>query len=202
VDLVCFSGDKLLGGPQCGIIAGRRRLVHALKADPLMRALRCDKLVLTALQTVAEACLDLTGEAGGPDASARVLPLLPMLHLPAEALEARARAIAAALGDTGDARLTVVRTLSEVGGGTLPQSAIPSAGLEIQPGDGDAESLAQRLRRGRPAVIGYVTRKRLRLDLRAVFPDQDTVLAECLRQALTPQPATDAIHLKPRPETA
>lgn len=173
--LVCFSGDKLLGGPQAGIIAGRRRLVTALKKDPFFRALRCDKLIMAALERTAEAYL-----AGDPVST---VPVQGMLASTQEELNVRADAIAAKLTDRS-AAVTVAEGVSQVGGGTLPRAEMPSVTLEIKPRSCSARDLAERLRKGRPAVIGTVAGGRLRLDLRTVFRNQDDALAVLLRDAL------------------
>ena len=172
VDLVCFSGDKLLGGPQAGLIAGKARLIAALKREPFFRALRCDKLVLSALQATVDLYLN-----GG--AEERV-PALAMLGTSADALRARAEQIVAGLGNLpmdlqiGDAR-------SQIGGGTLPRSSVPSITIDLQiPGESVADIVA-RLRNARPPVIGYVDSGWLRLDLRTVFPEQDQNLTEAIR---------------------
>jgi L-seryl-tRNA(Ser) seleniumtransferase len=165
-DLVLFSGDKLFGGPQAGVIAGRAGHVAALKKEPLFRALRCDKLILAALQATVD--LHLAGEGGA-------IPALAMTAVSIDELRARAGRIVDALAP---ARLAVVDTEARVGGGTLPQTTIPSVAVEA-PG-----VLAAALRAHAPPVIGYVTGDRLRLDLRTVFPRQDEVLIRALRAAM------------------
>lgn len=172
VDLVCFSGDKLMGGPQAGLIAGKPKLIAALKREPFFRALRCDKLVLSALEATVD--LYLNGRAG------ERIPALAMLGTTTEQLRARAEQIAGALGglpldiQIGDAR-------SQIGGGTLPRSSVPSITIDLQvPGEAVAATAA-RLRAARPPVIGYVDSDWLRLDLRSVFPEQDQPLADALR---------------------
>ncbi|MGI9087415.1 MAG: L-seryl-tRNA(Sec) selenium transferase [Chthoniobacterales bacterium] len=164
VDLVCFSGDKLLGGPQAGIIAGKARLIAALKRHPFFRALRCDKLVLTALQATVESYL-----AGRADD----VPVIAMMRLPNEQLRARAERIVAQVPET---RLRIGEGRSQVGGGTLPQAAIPSVILELP------EEFASRLRRRIPPIIGYLERGQFKLDLRTIFPEQDAELVRALRE--------------------
>ena len=121
-DLVCFSGDKLLGGPQAGIIAGKARFISALKREPLFRALRCDKLILAALQATAELHLAKKSDA---------IPILNFLSVSIDALRQRAGKIATRLRDSGiDA--SVERTHSQIGGGALPRSKIESVAVVLR----------------------------------------------------------------------
>jgi len=175
VDLVTFSGDKLLGGPQAGIIAGRRGLVQALKKEPFFRALRCDKLVLSALQTTVDLYLD--GKA------APSVPVLKMLRCQMEELRARAEKIVHALQGTS-AELSVGTGKSQIGGGTLPRSVISSITVEVRPQRLATRALAGALRRGAPPIIAYIAAGKLKLDLRTVFPDQDEMIVRALRTAL------------------
>ncbi len=171
IDLVAFSGDKLLGGPQAGIIVGNRAAIARLRSNPLLRALRVDKSTLAAFA----ATLRLYALPGGIER----IPLYGMLAKPVEALEARARAVCAALGDA--ARFSApIRTRGFVGGGTLPQAEIASAGIAITPPGGDADGLAARLRRGRPPIIGRVNAGALILDLRTIPPVDDGRVAAAL----------------------
>lgn len=163
VDLVCFSGDKLFGGPQAGIIAGKARLVGALKREPFYRALRCDKLVLSALQATIE--LFLSGAESD-------VPVIAMMQFSGEQLRARAEKIVAQLRDVP---ITIGSGTSQIGGGTLPEAAIPSVALEL-PGE-----FAPRLRRETPPILGYVERGKLKLDLRTIRPAEDTQLVKALR---------------------
>lgn len=180
VDVVCFSGDKLLGGPQAGLIAGKAKTVAALRREPFFRALRCDKLVLGALQATVD--LYLAGCEGE-------IPVLAMLRTPTAELRRRAEQIIATLGkEELPWRLTVTDSRAQTGGGTMPRSSVASVALEFDStmgGSGQltANGLAARLRAGTPPVIGYVVRGRLRLDLRTVFPHQDETLVAALRTA-------------------
>ena len=172
VDLVCFSGDKLFGGPQAGIIAGRRRLIDALKRKPLFRALRCDKLILAALESTVDAYL--CGEPG--------IPVLEMMHAANDDLRGRAERIVAALAGRL-LRLRVAEGRAQVGGGTLPRSVLPSIVIDVShPGIG-AQVLATRLRSQPEPVIAYVGRGSLKLDLRTVFPHQDAAVIRALLAA-------------------
>ncbi len=172
-DLVMFSGDKLLGGPQAGILAGRARHIAALKREPFYRALRCDKLILTALQTTAELYL-----TGAHDA----MPMLAMLRVSNDDLRARGERLVAALaGLPLSAR--VGEGMAQVGGGTLPQAEIPSVTLDLAPAKMPLDEFAARLRAGAPPVIGYISGRRLKLDLRTIFPRHDPTLVEAIRKA-------------------
>jgi L-seryl-tRNA(Ser) seleniumtransferase len=174
VHLVCFSGDKLFAGVQAGIIAGRARLVVALKREPFFRALRCDKLILSALQTTVDLYLHGTAEQ---------MPLLEMMRLPLEELRGRAgKAVAAVAGLPVVAR--VGESKAQIGGGSLPGSAIPSVSLDLTPHNVELQAFAARLRLASPPVIGYLSAGRYRLDLRTVFPRQDAEMVQAIRAAL------------------
>jgi L-seryl-tRNA(Ser) seleniumtransferase len=148
-DLVCFSGDKLLGGPQAGVVVGRAELVERLRRHPLQRAVRADKLTLAALEGTLALYLD-------PARAAREVPVLRMLGEPAESVRARAARLAEAVG--GEVEETVAR----VGGGALPLAEIPSFGCAVE------EELAAPLRDGEPPVVGIVRDGRLLLDCRTL----------------------------------
>jgi L-seryl-tRNA(Ser) seleniumtransferase len=170
VDLVCFSGDKLLGGPQAGIIAGRRKLIDALKREPLFRALRCDKLILAALETTVDAYL-----RGDP-----AVPVLEMLHTANDDLRIRAERIIAALdGLPLVARVGTGR--AQIGGGTLPRSGVPSVTIDLTHSTLKPQDMATRLREHTIPVIGYLARGTLKLDLRTIFPRQDQDVASAIR---------------------
>ncbi len=147
-DLVCFSGDKLLGGPQAGVVVGRADLVERLRRHPLQRALRADKLTLAALEGTLTLALDPQTREG--------IPVLRMLHEPLEAVRARAERLAELV--TGEVEETVAR----VGGGALPLAELPSAACAVE------ETLAERLRQGEPPVIALVRDGRTLLDCRTL----------------------------------
>ncbi len=151
-DLVCFSGDKLLGGPQAGIVVGRADLVEKLRRHPLQRALRADKLTLAALEGTLQLCLD-------PERARREIPVLRMFDESAEMVRARAERLAARVG--GEVEETVAR----VGGGALPLAELPSFACAIE------EALAEPLRAGEPPVVGIVRDGRLLLDCRTLWDD-------------------------------
>jgi len=173
VDLVCFSGDKLLGGPQAGIIAGKRRHIAALKREPFFRALRCDKLILTALQTTVD--FYLAGKSSE-------LPVLAMLNITADELRARAEAVLSQIRDL-PLRSSIGESKAQVGGGSLPRALIPSVALDLLPDKVSVEDFAATLRRGSPPIIGYVAGGKFKLDLRTIFPRQDAQVVSALRSA-------------------
>ena len=162
-DLVCFSGDKLLGGPQAGVVVGRADLVERLRRHPLQRALRADKLTLAAL----EGTLSL---AFAPETRARI-PVLRMLEEPLEQVRARAERLAGLVG--GEVEETVAR----VGGGALPLAELPSAACAVE------ESLAEPLRLGDPPVIAVVRDGRTLLDCRTLADDEVDEVVAAVRAA-------------------
>jgi L-seryl-tRNA(Ser) seleniumtransferase len=174
-DLVCFSGDKLFGGPQAGIIAGKKRFVTALKREPIFRALRCDKLCLAALQATVD--LHLNQKIGG-------IPTLTLLQTSEEAMRARAKAIASSLAEL-PMKIAIGRGKAKTGGGTLPTSDVPSVTIDFTPGDSSLAEFAASLRLSNPPVIGYIADNRFKLDLRTIFPQQDVSVINAARDACT-----------------
>jgi L-seryl-tRNA(Ser) seleniumtransferase len=164
VDLVCFSGDKLLGGPQAGIVLGRGELVERLRRHPLQRALRADKLTLAALEATLALYLD-------PDLAVREVPVLRMLSEPVETVRTRARRLAKLVG--GEVEATVGR----VGGGALPLTELPSFACAVE------EELAPMLRDADPPVIGVVRDGRCLLDCRTVRDDEVDEVAAAVAAA-------------------
>ena len=163
-DLVCFSGDKLLGGPQAGIVVGRADLVEKLRRHPLQRALRADKLTLAALEGTLALYLD-------PERAAREIPVLRMLAEPLETVRGRAERLADLAGGE------VEQTVGRVGGGALPLAELPSFACAVQ------ESLAAPLRAGEPPVVGVVRDGRLLLDCRTLSDDEAAETAAAVRAA-------------------
>ncbi len=166
--LIAFSGDKLLGGPQAGIIVGSAAEVGRLRRHPLMRAIRPDKLTLAALG--ATLLHYVRGEAE------REVPIWRMIEAPLEVLRDRAEGLASRLGGQ------VVATRSAVGGGSLPGQTQPSAAVGLE--RGSADGLAARLRRADPPVVSRIEDGRVLLDLRSVLPDQDPDLERAVRGVL------------------
>jgi len=165
VDLVTFSGDKLLGGPQAGIVLG---------THPLARAVRIDKLNLAALDALLRLYLD-------PRRALARIPTLALLDQSRETLLARAARLREAVG-AGE----IVESVGRAGGGALPVAEVASVALALAPATGGVEQLAVRLRTGTPAVLGYVHEGRLLLDLLAVRDDELAACAGAVRAALTP----------------
>jgi L-seryl-tRNA(Ser) seleniumtransferase len=174
VDVVCFSGDKLLGGPQAGIIAGRKKLVDQLRRHALMRALRVDKITLGMLEaTLAEYA---AGRAR------TTVPVQRMLHASPDDVEARTKTLASKLA-AGGWRVTMTRGASAVGGGSAPGLELPTMVLAIER-DGDTAAATEVwLRSLDPPVIARIDHDRVVLDLRTVLPDQDGLLAALLVDA-------------------
>jgi L-seryl-tRNA(Ser) seleniumtransferase len=185
VDMVCFSGDKLFGGPQAGIIAGKAKLIAALKREPLFRALRCDKLILTALQATAD--IYLRNSTGPLDTNtsghAWSHPVLAMLQTSNDELKVRAEKIISIL-DGLPLKATIGKGRAQVGGGALPRSMVQSTTLDVSYKGVKPQELAARLRSHTPPIIGYIERGQLKLDLRTVFADQDAEIAAALRAAI------------------
>jgi L-seryl-tRNA(Ser) seleniumtransferase len=170
-DLVCFSGDKLLGGPQAGVLAGRREAIRRVKRHPLMRALRVDKVTLAGL--LATLAHYERGEAE------EQVPVWRAISTGEGALRERAERWRAALGEAGAA---VLPGRSAVGGGSLPEVTLPTAVLAL-PG-GDPHALLARLRRCDPPIIGRIEEDRVVLDPRTVLPGEDEALVRGVREAL------------------
>jgi len=163
-DLVCFSGDKLLGGPQAGIVVGAAELVERLRRHPLQRAVRADKLTLAALEGTLTLYVD-------PDRARREVPVLRMVAEPAEAVRARAGRLAELVD--GEVEETVAR----VGGGALPLAELPSFACAVE------EELAVPLRLGEPPVIGVVRDGRLLLDCRTLSDSETNEVAAAVAAA-------------------
>jgi L-seryl-tRNA(Ser) seleniumtransferase len=178
-DLACFSGDKLLGGPQAGVIVGRAELVDQLRRNPLMRALRVDKLGYAALERT------LAVYEQGRERSE--LPVWRMLVAPVEEIRARAEAVCGRLG-SGRLEGRVKQSWSVTGGGSAPQERIPSWVVAVRVPEG-VERLEGWLRRFRVPILGRIEDDELCLDLRTVFPWQDELLVE----ALTAWPGDSAV---------
>ena len=179
VDVVTFSGDKLLGGPQAGIILGKKRFIDLIKKNPLNRALRIDKLTLAGLESTLRVYLD-------PDRVVKVLPALGMLTCPLEELEKRARRFQRRLARelSSGAEMTIREESSQVGGGALPLQTLPTRVVAVRPLMISAASLEEGLRRNRPPVIARVKEEEVLLDLRTVAEEEESILLEAVRNAL------------------
>jgi L-seryl-tRNA(Ser) seleniumtransferase len=169
VGILCFSGDKLLGGPQAGIIVGRRDLVQLVRRHPLMRALRVDKLTYAALAgTLAEYAAGRARES---------IPVVTMLTATPGQIERRAQRLMDALGPSGNYDAEIIDGRSTVGGGTTPGLTLPTRLLALTHRLLSPDSLEAALRRLDPPVIARIDNQRVVLDLRTVFEDEDDLLA-------------------------
>jgi L-seryl-tRNA(Ser) seleniumtransferase len=179
VDLVSFSGDKLLGGPQAGILVGKQEFVARLKKNPWNRALRIDKFTIAALEATLMAY-----EAG---TALETVPTLRMLTEPLAAIKTRARRVLGRLSPDARSALAarVVESRSQVGGGALPTVELPTGAVAVGTESRPARVIDERLRRGEPAAIGRIVDDRLLLDCRTVLPEQIADLARALTSAVS-----------------
>lgn len=176
-DLVLFSGDKLLGGPQAGIIAGRKEWIQKIEKDPLMRAFRLDKMTLAALEATLRLYLH-------EERALREVPVLRLLAAPLSELQQRAERLAEQLrGIAGLASVKTTEDVAYVGGGSLPDQTMKSWVVEIEPNAISDAELARRLRLGTPAIMARLRDGKLLLDVRTIFEYQETPLVESIRCA-------------------
>jgi L-seryl-tRNA(Ser) seleniumtransferase len=183
-DLVLFSGDKLLGGPQCGIIVGRRELVQRIAAHPMMRALRVDKLTFAALAATLRIYRD-------PQRAREEIPLLHLLSTSIENLRNRAERLAPQLAAARAVRdAQAMADVTFLGGGSIPTQQMPTWCVSLAPRELTVDQLAKALRTGTPAVVGRVKEDRLLLDLRSVPPRQDRLLVAAV-EAVAPTKRDD-----------
>ncbi len=174
-DLVLFSGDKLLGGPQAGIIAGKKDLVRRIEKDPLMRAFRLDKMTLAALEATLRIYLN-------EEKALREVPVLRLLGTPLDELKGRAEALAGRLA--GVAEAAAREDVAYVGGGSLPDQAMKTWVVELHTPGMSEEELASRLRAGMPAVMARVRDGKVILDVRTVFPEQEGDLVQAVTRVV------------------
>ncbi|MCX6641403.1 MAG: L-seryl-tRNA(Sec) selenium transferase [bacterium] len=179
VDVVCFSGDKMLGGPQCGFIIGRHELVERIKRNPLTRALRCDKLSYAA----AEATLKLYLE---PEKLYDTHPVVHMITESVSAVKKRTqglkRSLRSKIGDKAD--LMVVPSETEMGSGSLPGKSIPTYALIVKPHTLSPEELGKKLRLGDPPIFTRIAENALIVDLRTVFSGEEKIIAQRIAEEL------------------
>jgi L-seryl-tRNA(Ser) seleniumtransferase len=176
-DLVTMSGDKLLGGPQAGLLLGKREHIAALRRNPLCRALRVDKLTLAALEATLRLYRD-------PESARERIPVLQMLTADAATLRARAEALAARLRARGIAA-EAVSTTSLVGGGAYPDFEMPSAALCLGVAE-QASALDRNLRLSKPAIVGRIIQDRCALDLRTVDEGEEAVIERLVANVFEP----------------
>ena len=179
IDVVTFSGDKLLGGPQAGIIVGRRELIEKIRSHPMARALRMDKLTLASLEATLRLYLDR-------ERALREIPVLRMLAAPAEELQQRCIKLAhRATEKIGSrAQIEVVAAPSTVGGGALPTTELPGFAMAVMPREQSVDALARRLRHGQTAVVARVQDDRLLFNVRTLAAEQENDLLTALKTAL------------------
>lgn len=177
-DVVLGSGDKLLGGPQCGIILGKREFVQRVRQHPLARAVRVGKLTLAALQATLDAYLKGTAE--------RDVPTLAMLSVSVDSLRQRASRVASAIGQLPDCQIELADATAAVGGGSLPAVELPTVVIRLRPRSLSATELSRRLRLGAAHVCARIQQQDVLLDLRSVLPEDDERLAAAVRNAVAP----------------
>lgn len=180
VDIVTFSGDKLLGGPQAGVIVGKAEWIEKMRKNPMMRAMRVDKLTLAALA----ATLQLYLTTPSADTLAAQLPMLNRYTRPMEALHVVAKQLATQLEDIfGEkVRIQIAETHGQIGSGALPVETLPSVALVLEPTDIAADELASRFRHAKVPVIGRIKDAQLWLDLRAIYEREQACIVETARQ--------------------
>jgi L-seryl-tRNA(Ser) seleniumtransferase len=171
-DLVCFSGDKLLGGPQAGIILGKKDKVAAVKKNPLYRTVRLDKMVITLLEELILSYMKADYDN---------IPAIALLSADNIDLRKRAKRIKSELKDTGS-EIEIIETEAFAGGGSLPEESFPSIGIAIP--DSKVNRLAKHLRMNDPPIIGRIQEEKLVLDIRTIFPNEDQIVIEALKRAL------------------
>jgi L-seryl-tRNA(Ser) seleniumtransferase len=180
-DLVLCSGDKLLGGPQCGLLIGRERAVARVSADPLMRAFRVDKMTLAALEATLRLALD-------PERAGRQVPLWAFLNAPIDELRARAERLAQSFRAELGLDAAVVESTAFLGGGSVPAEPLPTAAVRVGPPFperlGSEGALARALRLGQPPVVARVQGGAVLFDLRALAEAEDAPLLEAVRRAV------------------
>ncbi len=177
VDVVTFSGDKLLGGPQAGILLGKKTVVDAMKINPLTRALRIDKLTLAALESTLLLYLD-------EKKAMEEIPTLRMIGLDLNQLKRKARRLSKRLAGLKGADVWIREDVSQVGGGALPLQNLPTIVLAIKPSKISVNQFEESLRRGDPPIIGRIVKDELLLDMRTVFDDEVPLLADGIAKAL------------------
>ena len=171
--LVAASGDKLLGGPQCGMIVGRKDLVDRIRKNPLFRTYRVDKLIYAALEATLAAY-----SAHMPEQ----IPIMRMLHEPAERIRRRCEEVAAGI-DNLEVSAAVIEVESVIGGGTAPKARIKSHAVALRHKNGDAAALLRALRRCDPPIIGRIENDQVILDLRTVEPHFDSHLINAVNNS-------------------
>jgi L-seryl-tRNA(Ser) seleniumtransferase len=176
-DVVTFSGDKILGGPQAGIIVGKKKYIDRIKKNPLMRALRCDKLTYASLSATLKIFLD----------EKEILQKHSVLKMMTESIEnlrKRAEFILNSIGENPNLEIQIKKSYSQAGSGALPLEKIPSVAIVISPKIISTNEIAKRLRKNQPPIIGYVKNDKLYLDLRTVREDEIPIIVKAIKETL------------------
>ncbi|MCH2599699.1 MAG: L-seryl-tRNA(Sec) selenium transferase [Pirellulales bacterium] len=172
-DVVLFSGDKLLGGPQCGILIGKREALEKISTHPMMRALRLDKTILAALSATLDLYL-------GPDPTQSV-PILQLISTPLEELQTRAESLAESISEISDYTATAMEDVTYLGGGSVPTQEIETWSVSIKHAQRSDDELSLQLRTSATPVLGRIRQNEFKLDLRSVFPHQDQLILEAFQ---------------------
>ena len=172
-DVVLFSGDKLLGGPQCGILIGKREALEKISTHPMMRALRLDKTILAALRATLDLYL-------GPDPTQSV-PILQLISTPLEELQTRAESLAESISEISDYTATAMEDVTYLGGGSVPTQEIETWSVSIKHAQRSDDELSLQLRTSATPVLGRIRQNEFKLDLRSVFPHQDQLILEAFQ---------------------
>ena len=176
VDLISFSGDKLLGGPQAGIILGRKEWIEKLKKHPLARAMRVDKMTLAALEATLDSYLD-------PVRAAREIPTLRMLSAKPDTLRSRAEALCALLQQAG-IPAGVQPEQDQVGGGSVPTQLLDTWVVTLEPAGLSPDAIEKKLRLGRTPIVGRIARDKYMLDLRTLWDEDFPLIVTAVKEAL------------------
>lgn len=177
VDVVTFSGDKLLGGPQAGIIVGKKRVIDLIRTNPLTRALRIDKLTLASLESTLLLYLD-------ERKALEEIPTLRMLTLDFKRLKQRGKRLMKRLAGVAEVEAVLKEDVSQVGGGSLPLQELPTMVIALKPRSLSVNDLEKRLRQGQPAIVSRISREEVILDLRTIFDEEVPVVAEGIEKAV------------------
>ncbi|MEO0126965.1 MAG: L-seryl-tRNA(Sec) selenium transferase [candidate division WOR-3 bacterium] len=178
-DIICFSGDKLIGGPQCGIIIGKKEYIEKIKKNPLTRALRCDKLTSAVLEATLQLFLrkeEIILENHG---------VMSLLLKPIQDIKKQARWCAKKLQDLPDLKLEVRWSVSEIGGGSLSTEQLPTYVLAIKPKNFSVEHLAKRLRLSNPPIFGRIENGHYLLDFRTIFKGEEKIIIDKILNILS-----------------
>lgn len=175
-DVITFSGDKLLGGPQAGVIVGKKEIVNRIKKNPITRALRIDKLTLTALESTLRLYRD-------EEKAVRSIPTLQMIMLPLKQIQKRAQHLAQALTSIGDERLQtqLIERSSKTGGGALPLMELPSLCVGVQIKNMSANALEKKMRSNNPPIIGRIEDDLFIMDLRTIQKDEISLIENAFK---------------------